>query len=358
MEKVAQRSDNDVVTPKTNIDTSTSVKPFYKPNNNRSNPAFAAVSHITTSAEISAPKKSAANPISNINSRSISPKPQTRSPMATIEDDSLNNVDQLIPTKTHSSAFTVPGNKNVAPLNTSPLSKTKKPGVPTQSNKGEEYNTSIPESDSGITIASRTPPHSNTPLFIPRYANSPPAGSGGKYMMKSKRASWIVDAGATASVAETMSYHSGSSASTPLTPISFPETAAKSARSRKTSAISTDLSKRYMPFEESTSPLSSQSSAVDNCLIYNKSGSISKLRENRSSSPNLYDDVSNAGQYHHLHRNSSISSVLTDNVSSISSEGYESYADSDSFSNLKCTCLFLYVFLLRWPLTHVISFFS
>lgn len=340
MEKVAQRSDNDVVTPKTNIDTSTSVKPAYKPNNNRSNSAFAAVSHITTSAEISTPKKSTANPISNINSRSVSLKAQTRSPMAAIEDDLLHNVDHL-PTKTRSSSSTVPG-KNVAPSNTSPLSKKKKSVFPTQSNKGEEY-TSIPESESGITIASRTPPHSNTPLFIPRYANSPPAGSGGKYMMKSKRASWIVDAGATASVAETMSYHSGSSASTPLTPISFPETA-KSARSRKTSAISTDSSKRYIPFEESASSLSNQSS-MDSCLNYNKSGSISKLRENRSSSPNLYDDVSNTGQYHRLHRNSSISSVLTDNVSFISSEGYESYGDNDSFSNLKCTCLFLYSYL-------------
>lgn len=341
MEKVAQRSDNVVVTPNTNIDTPTSVKPFYKSNNNRSNPALVTVSHITTSAEITTPKKSTANPISNIKSHSVSTKtqplncPKTRSPMTSNEDDSHNIVDQS-PTKTHTSSF-MATNKSTTPLNASSISKKKKSIFPT--NGGEEY-TSIPGNETGITIVSRTPPHSNTPLFIPRYANSPPAGSGGKYMMKSKRASWIVDAGATASVAETMSYHSGSSASTPLTPISFPETA-RSARSRKTSAISTDSTKRFIPFEESTSPLNNNNT-MDSCLNYNKSGSISKLRENRPSSPNLFDDISSTGQYHHLHRNSSISSVLTDNVSSISSEGYESYADNESFSNLKCTCLFLY----------------
>lgn len=41
----------------------------------------------------------------------------------------------------------------------------------------------------------RTPPHSNTPLFFsPRFNTSPPNnGSGGKYMIKSKRTSWLMD---------------------------------------------------------------------------------------------------------------------------------------------------------------------
>jgi hypothetical protein len=79
-----------------------------------------------------------------------------------------------------------------------------------------EYDDSSTESESDI-ILSRQMQASN-PMFSPRYA-SPPAGSGGKYMVKSKRTSWIVD------VAET---------STPSTPISLPENT-QLPRSRKNS---------------------------------------------------------------------------------------------------------------------------
>jgi hypothetical protein len=151
-------------------------------------------------------------------------------------------------------------------------------------------------------LISRTPPHSTTPIFLPKYANSPPAGSGGKYMMKSKRTSWIVDAGV----------NNSNDSSIPTTPTSFPT------RSRKTSVIATDTTNEP------------------------KFGSISKLRENRLPSPKSFDNTNH-------HRNSSISSVLTDNISAISSDGFDSSNDDDYASiNMKCTChyknIYIYIY--------------
>ncbi|KAI7895292.1 uncharacterized protein EV154DRAFT_457800 [Mucor mucedo] len=139
-----------------------------------------------------------------------------------------------------------------------------------QNNSSDEY-ASSPGSESDV--------FSRNPL---RY-HSPPAGSGGKFMKKTNRTSWTP------------------SESTPSTPISLPETI-KLTRSRKSSVI-----------------------AIDKRLD-DKSGSIFKLRENRlPSSPKIFDEDT---RIHH--RNSSISSILTDNISILSSEDYDSSNDNDS----------------------------
>lgn len=275
--------------------------------NKRSNPAFTTtttttttVSHITTSAEIT--HHHTLRSVSIPESLLIK-KQKIFTSMSTHEDDT--HASQLPP-----------------PLPT--IEKKNKKKSFFINNTGDECSISNPVSD---TVISRTPPHSNTPLFLPRYANSPPAGSGGKYMMKSKRTSWIVDAGVITNNESTMNM----STSIPTTPISFPETIKSSTpRSRKTSVI------------DSTATTTS-----DTNLHYNKSGSISKLRENRLPSPKLFDSTSNH------HRNSSISSVLTDSISAISSDGFDSSNDDDysSFSNMKCTCFF---FLFKFYYLYIL----
>lgn len=221
------------------------VKPFSKSTHNRCNPAFVTVSPITTCAEIT------------IMDRIQQKRPQSRSSMSSIDD---NMISQL------------------------PPSNEKKKAI-FQNNSSDEY-ASSPGSESDMMMFSRNPL---------RYANSPPAGSGGKFMKKPNRTSWTP------------------ADSTPSTPNSLPDTI-KLTRSRKSSVIAID--KRL--FDD------------------NKSGSIYKLRENRlPSSPKIFDDDS---RIHN--RNSSISSILTDNISMISSEDYDSSNDNDS---IKCNVKFLFV---------------
>lgn len=158
-----------------------------------------------------------------------------------------------------------------------------------QNNSSDEY-ASSPGSESDV--------FSRNPL---RY-HSPPAGSGGKFMKKTNRTSWTP------------------SESTPSTPISLPETI-KLTRSRKSSVI-----------------------AIDKRLD-DKSGSIYKLRENRlPSSPKIFDE-----DIRIHHRNSSISSILTDNISILSSEDYDSSNDNDSIKckkQKKNICLSLCILIL------------
>lgn len=93
-------------------------------------------------------------------------------------------------------------------------------------------------------VGTRSPPATS---FSPRYS-SPPAGSGGKYMVRSKRASWIDGS-------SSMSHDS-----TPNTPITQPTIAT----SKPSSMI--------------TKPAPQLPSSDDSSL---KSGSLSKLREDR-----------------------------------------------------------------------------
>lgn len=239
MDQVAPRSDD--VTPNTE---ETFVKPYFKSTNIRSNPAFVTVSRITTCAEIT---KTDSLPILKPN------RPQSFSSMSSFED----NITQLPPCNEKKKSIFQNNNYN---------------------NSSDEY-ASSPGSESDMAMISKS---------LQKYANSPPAGSGGKFMKKPNRSSWtpVTD-------------------STPSTPISLPETI-KLTRSRKSSVIAID--KRF----------------EDN----NKSGSIYKLRENRLPSPKIFDENN---RIHN--RNSSISSILTDNNSIISSEDYESSNDNDS---IKC----------------------
>lgn len=170
--------------------------------------------------------------------------------------------------------------------------------IPT--NNSDEY-ASSPGSESDILSLSRTPPHSSS-VFAQRFANSPPpAGSGAKFMRITKRTSLIVD---------------GQTDSIPNTPNSLPE---------------------LVKFNNNRNVvIDKRLSGIDD----NKSGSISKLRENRLPSPKLFEE---AHPMQH-NRNSSISSILTDNISNISSDGYESSNDYDSMSN-KCGFI---LFFLSW----------
>ncbi|GAA5809844.1 hypothetical protein MFLAVUS_003259 [Mucor flavus] len=249
MEQVAPRSND--VTPINNSTTPSSVKRFLKSTHTHS--AFVSVSHITTSAEITIP-------IPHLLSKR---RQQSFSSMSSSEDHASS---QLPPLNEKKKYFFIP------------------------TNNSDEY-ASSPGSESDMLSLSRTPPHSSS-VFTQRFTNSPPpAGSGAKFMRKSKRTSLIVD---------------GQTDSIPNTPNSLPE---------------------LVKFNNNRNVvIDKRLSGIDD----NKSGSISKLRENRLPSPKLFE----AHSMQH-NRNSSISSILTDNISNISSDGYESSNDYDSMSN-KC----------------------
>ncbi|KAL9538066.1 hypothetical protein MBANPS3_011225 [Mucor bainieri] len=113
----------------------------------------------------------------------------------------------------------------------------------------------------------RSPPPTGTSTsttsssFSPRYS-SPPAGSGGKYMVRSKRASWIDGS-------SSMTPHD----STPSTPITQPTTATSNTTTTTTKSI-------MIPPLGLPKPLQNQAlAASDDSSL--KSGSLSKLREDR-----------------------------------------------------------------------------
>lgn len=276
-------------------------KPFFKSTQPpRSNLANASVSHVTTSAEITNP--SASN--SRVKSVPIPPplllkRPLSRSSMSSVDDDYSS--------RQSGSAASLP--PQVLPQTPGTASKpipSKKRSMWTHGSSGDEMASSLgSESD---TMANKTRTSSTTsPMYSLRYTNSPPAGSGGKYMIKSKRSSWIVDAGAerggvgggssgggggggaqttAAAIAAAAAATSDTANSTPSTPVSLPETV-RFSRSRKSSTIDENNTTR------------------------------SKLREN-----NLFFDKHQ--------RASSISSILTDNISVLSgSDEYESCHDNE-----------------------------
>lgn len=182
----------------------------------------------------------------------------------------------------------------------SPLNK--KLDVDYSSSPGSEV-----ESSSARLVVSPHPAVPRSPqqqaVFSPRYA-SPPAGSGGKYMVKSKRASWI-DASAAASssaaaaiatahqhpLPTTTSNEGSSTPSTPSTPVGYPERLAKSRKSSVVEGLSTtnpsSLSSSPAGSPKTAATIVGKRSAADyyydpTTATMHRSGSISKLRENRA----------------------------------------------------------------------------
>lgn len=266
-----------------------SSKPFFQSTQSRSNPANVSVSHVTTSAEITNPSSS------NIKLKSVPippplllRRPLSRSSMSSMDDDSNSN--QSV------SAASLP--PQVPPSVSGKPILGKKKSIWVLGNSGDEMASSLTSEPDVIGTRTKTPPlppslssSSTSPMYSLRYANSPPAGSGAKYMIKSKRSSWIVDAGAERGVGSIGGGVQAATASdtinsTPSTPVSLPETV-RFSRSRKSSTMDENNSTR------------------------------SKLREN-----NFF--------YERHQRTSSISSILTDNISILSgSDEYESCHDLD-----------------------------
>jgi len=71
----------------------------------------------------------------------------------------------------------------------------KKKSIWTHGNSGDEMTSSLGSESDAVGNKIKTSHAVSSSMASLRYANSPPAGSGGKYMVKSKRSSWIVDAG-------------------------------------------------------------------------------------------------------------------------------------------------------------------
>ncbi|KAL9540410.1 hypothetical protein MBANPS3_009696 [Mucor bainieri] len=303
----------------------TTSKPFFKSTQPRSHPANASVSHVTTKAEITNPSASSFSSSSSSSSSArvksvpIPPplllkRPQSRSSMSSMEDDHSS--------KQSGSAASLPpqpmmsGTANKPIPSSSSSSSNKKKTVWTHGSSGDEMASSLGSDSDMLTAAAhrvKTPPSATTsPMYSLRYANSPPAGSGGKYMIKSKRSSWIVDAGAergvagggggggagasssTGALATTMTSDTVNSHSTPSTPVSLPETV-RFSRSRKSSTIDENNTTR------------------------------SKLRES-----NFFFDKHQ--------RASSISSILTDNISVLSgSDEYDASCHDDNHGGASVT---------------------
>ncbi|KAG0170786.1 hypothetical protein DFQ30_002014 [Apophysomyces sp. BC1015] len=102
-----------------------------------------------------------------------------------------------------------------------------------------------------------------TAAFSPKFA-SPPTGSGGKYMLKSKRASWI-DAHAA---------HSS-----PSTENTLPSDNSSLSKSAKPSVAEANKQSRLTPLE---SDMDASFQLPSSANTMHKSGSLSKLRENRA----------------------------------------------------------------------------
>lgn len=141
--------------------------------------------------------------------------------------------------------------------------------------------------------------------YSPRYA-SPPAGSGGKYMVKSKRASWIDGSAASSSGSTSQQQHpavnpDGTIPPSPSTPITESLRLAKSRKGSMvdglniTSSASSPVGSPKMMMIPKRTSTAAAAAAVDHheqqqpdippmtrpSILAHKSGSISKLREAR-----------------------------------------------------------------------------
>ncbi|KAI8367448.1 hypothetical protein EDC96DRAFT_506872 [Choanephora cucurbitarum] len=274
--------------------TCTSVKPFLKPNETRPKSASATVSHITTSAEIASPT------VTKLRTVPIPPlllkRPQSHISISSLEES-----------KTRQGPST-------PPVDINKTEKTKQNNF-TLNSKGTEEEL-ISQSLGDNTDPSATP---NTPSSTSfQYASSSPSTrNGGKYIVKSKRTSWIVD-----TTSGGFEYPS-----VPSTPTSLPDNA-KYTRNRKDSMATIETLhnyKRVSNFDEysprknscnSLSPTSPLSPSLSS-----KSAFLNLLREKRISKG------SNDDYAFRRDRDSSISSIMSDTTSLIF------YPDEDHFSS-------------------------
>ncbi|KAG0172634.1 hypothetical protein DFQ28_007650 [Apophysomyces sp. BC1034] len=267
---------------------------------NRLNPASATASPVTTSAEITNPQ----SPSTSSKLRSV-PIPQplllkrrtSRSSISSY-DDAADHSAHCKPAAGGLARSAVSGAS--AQLSPITLNNTENPSSPTgsiggprkswlsdieySSSPGSEidtpfsmqapHSTGSPQSQYHIIqMPSNSSQRSTSGTSSPRYA-SPPAGSGGKYMVKSKRASWI-----DASAASGPSSHQAdnSSPSAPSTPVFLPERLAKG---RKSSTEIPTIPTKPLD-KQDTEPRSLHPASLS---LMHKSGSLSRLRENRTPS--------------------------------------------------------------------------
>lgn len=235
----------------------------------RANAAPVTVSAITTAAEIAPPSASCAK----LKSVPI-PQPlilKRRASKSSISSTDDHDQSKLAATPVHTHFFANENNYPTSPtgsISGGDLSYRRSfaTDVDYSSSPGSEPN-DIPQSSiiyqhpQGV----RSPPpatSTSTSSFSPRYS-SPPAGSGGKYMVRSKRASWIDGS-------SSMTPHD----STPSTPITQPSTDVARVPAKSIMIPPLGLPKPL----QNQAVVGGQASSDDSSL---KSGSLSKLREDR-----------------------------------------------------------------------------
>lgn len=211
------------------------------------------------------------------------------------------------------------------------------------SSPGSDINDIIPPSFLHQGTRSPPPPPVTTSTttstpFSPRYSSSP-AGSGGKYMVRSKRASWIDGSSAITphdSLPTTPTTQSSSSDTMRIKSIVIPQHSLSKQSNDDSSLKSGSLSKlredrqqqqfqfprRESSLDSTTAPLSASSSTTDNSA---HSFLLNKTRKHSDDVTDI-DDLSNDKKSAFHERKPSISSIITD--SSIASEEFYSPVSS------------------------------
>ncbi|KAI8354074.1 hypothetical protein BD560DRAFT_357528 [Blakeslea trispora] len=262
----------------------TSAKPFLKPNETRPNSAFATVSRIVTSAEIASPTSSKLRtvPIPPL----LLKRPQSHISLSSLEENKARHTSSTVPVD----------------INTTEGTKQNRFTFDSKSTEEELISNSL-RNNTDIPYTSN--PSTSTSF---QHASSPPmTGNGGKYIVKSKRTSWIVD---TASSGFDCS-------STPSTPVSLPDNM-RCTRNRKDSMATIEsvyTYKRIPNFNENSQRKNSYSSLSPTSPfplpLNSKSAFSSMLRENQISKSSSDDYAFRRD------RDSSISSTMSDTISLI-----------------------------------------
>ncbi|KAI8994838.1 hypothetical protein BDB01DRAFT_846838 [Pilobolus umbonatus] len=326
------------------------VNPFFKSSDIRSNPASITVSHVAASAEI-------ANPNNKSNKVRSVPIPQplnlrnrNRSSVYLIDNDNngihnnsssySSHVSPRNPHQFHQHEHFSPSPRTTSPIHdkynnefnyqskhrTSIMDK-KLSGIL----DNDDYASSLGSEYEGYHHFAKSA--SNSLSHSPKYATSP-TGSGGKYMLKSTRTSWINEGDMI------------SSTSAPSTPTSLPEYV-KSNKSRTSFVLPTthdDISmatptkpvQSIYTMDTNVSMQQPNNGNIDSKINSenHKSGSISKLRESRSSSFRVQRDSFNEVDIPMLlekfghHRQSSTPSTLTE-ISAIPNDNNQPIANNN-----------------------------
>ncbi|KAI9323113.1 hypothetical protein BX666DRAFT_2021869 [Dichotomocladium elegans] len=190
------------------------------------------------------------------------------------------------------------------------------------------------------------PSHLN---YSPRYA-SPPVGSGGKYMVKSKRASWIDGSAASISssspaLPQSSSFVDGSGTpSTPSTPIADGVRLSKSRKSSMADGMNHASSssspagspKTMIPKRIAAAAAADHSmdqSDMRSSVLAHKSGSISKLRETRNENLNTpSSSASSSYTDRHIKKSSYMDSL---NATDADEAASATSTDTQSISSLQ-----------------------